>query len=328
MSGPRTIAILAGAAVTCLAATIVVHADRQEPQSPQAVVLFPDLPVRLDTVASISVTGPAGTVTARIDGTIWTMPVLDGYAAEPTVISGLLAGLADLRLAEAKTALPALHGRLGVAASGGEDTRGHRVVLADASGDVIADLVVGDPGRIGPGPARYIRRPDEDQVWLAHGAIDIPDAAIDWVDRRIFDIPAAEISEVEIVGPGRPPLVIRRDPTSDTMAIVDLPADRVVEEAYRVTNMATILEDLDFTDVRDAWELTWPEDVARGTLRTTTGRVLTAELATDPVDDHIWVRFRAANTAEHLAPWAFRLPRHKTDRLQATIEDITAPRAP
>ena len=328
MSGPRTIAVLAGAALASLAATVVVYADRQEPRSSQITALFPDLPSQLSTVTSISVSGSAGTVTAQIGGTTWTMPALDGYAAEPAVARGLLAGLADLRLEEAKTALPALHGRLGVAASGGEDARGHRIILADASGEVIADLIIGDRGRIGPGPSRYVRRPTEDQVWLAHGAIDIPDTAIDWVDRQIFDIPATEIVEVEIAGPDRPSLVIRRDPASDTMTIVDLPDDRMVEQAYRVANMATILEDLDFTDVRHAADLEWPDDGARGVLRTSTGLVLTAELAADPLADDIWVRFRAPDIAEHLAPWAFRLPRHKTDRLQATIEDITAPRTP
>lgn len=328
MSGPRTIAVLAGTALLSLAATVLVHADRQEPRSPLGAALFPDLSPQLEAVTSISVSGPDGTVTAEIDDANWTVPALDGYVAEPTVVRSVLTGLAGLRLAEAKTATPALHGMLGVAGPDEEDARGHRIVLTDARGNVIADLIVGDPGRIGPGPSRYVRRPAEDQVWLAHGAIDIPDAAINWVDRRIVDIPASEIEEVQIVGPDRPPLVIRRDPASDTMTIVDLPADRVVERAYRATNMATILEDLDFTDVRSAAALAWPEDGARATLRTTAGLVLTAELATDPVDSQIWVRFQAADIDERLGPWAFRLPRHKTDRLQATIEDITAPRAP
>lgn len=328
MSGPRTIAVLAGAALLSLAATVVVHIDRQEPRSPPGAALFPDLSPQLDAVTSISVSRPDGTVTAEIDGTTWTVPALDGYVAEPTVIRSVLTGLADLRLAEAKTAVRALHGVLGVAGPDEDDARGRQITLTSARGDVIADLIVGDPGRIGPGPSRYVRRPAEDQVWLANGAVDIPDAAIDWVDRRIFDIPATEIEEVEIVGPDRQPLVIRRDPASHTMTIIDLPADRVVEQAFRVTNMATILEDLDFTDVRNAAALAWPEDGARAILRTTAGLVLTAELTTDPVDGHIWVRFKAADIDERLSPWAFRLPQHKTDRLQATVDDITAPRAP
>ena len=335
MSGPRTIGVLATAALAMVAATAVTYADRQDRQVVQAISLFLDLGTRLDTVTSLTVGGPAGSITLQSDGTGWTLPTLDGYAADPAIVRNVLTGLADLRLAEAKTALPAWHHLLGVAAPDRQDTRGRRVVLTDAEGTVVVDLIIGDRGRLDPAPSRYVRRPADDQVWLAHGVVDLPDAAVGWVDARLFDTPADALVQIEIAGPDRPTLTIRRDPGSQTLAIIGLPADRIVEPAYRVTNMATVLEDLSFTDVRDAGELAWPEDGARATFRTRAGLTVTTRLATDD-DGRVWVRFAAegdpgsSEASEHAAeidsrlrPWAFRLPRHKVDRMQATLEDIT-----
>ncbi len=344
MSGPRTIAGLAVAAVITTAATALVYADQSGPPPPPDTPLFPELARQLDDVTAISVDGPTGTVTLSADPAGWTLSVFDGYPADPAVVGAVLGGLADLRLAEAKTATPALHHLLGVAAPDSDGARGHRVVLTFGMDQGAAALIVGDQGRLATAPSRYVRLPSEDQAWLAMGALEIPDAAIDWVDPRILDIPAGDIVHLEIHPAARAPLVIQRDPVSASLAIADLPDDRVVEETYRVTNMATVLEDLAFTDVRSAVELDWPEDGAVGIFRTAGGVILTARLARDAGDGLVWVRFEtavdpaapdasgtpaatAAEITSRLGPWAFRLPRHKTDRLQMTVEDITVPRA-
>ena len=67
---------------------------------------------------------------------------------------------------------------------------------------------------------------------------------------------------------------------------------------------------------------------------------MTAQVNADGDAGAFWVRF-AVDAAEdpppetaaaadaidtRLAPWAFRLPRYKTDRLLATVEDITEAR--
>jgi hypothetical protein len=302
---------LAIAAAAMTAAAVAVHLARPAPATVTAATpVLPALADDLDAVDRLILRTADGSFTVARDGDRWVVPDKGGYAADETVIQAVLVGLAELRLEGARTARPALYDRLGVQDPGNPGARSIEVLALDGAGEVAGSLILGEL-RIGGfglvGPARYVRRPEQAQSWLAAGALDVPRATEDWLERRLMDIPRHLVREVRIEGPDRPALVIRRDDSEDdagddpgdaagraVLAIVDLPGDRVVDRQDRVDALAAALEALDLTDVRPADELAFAADGPRAVFTTFDGQTITARLTEDPRDAAaVWVAFEA-----------------------------------
>ncbi len=240
----------------------------------------------------------------------WTLVERDNYPVRPQVVQGTLAGLADLRLVEPRTARAELYDRIDVG-DPGENSRSIGITASDAEGHAVAALIIGKArtGQLGTaGAARYVRRPGEAQSWLATGTLEIPAAPIDWLDRHLVNVARQRVREVVIEGPDRPGLRIVRDaPASGEFRIADLPADRRVDRQYRVDNVAAVLESVDLADVRSAAGLV-PADAAdaaeqpRTTFTTFDGLVVTVRLFTpDPADPAaVWATFEAAQVPPSL----------------------------
>jgi hypothetical protein len=115
----------------------------------------------------------------------------------------VLLGLADLTLVEPKTDRPDLFARLDLDdPANGKSTE---IRLSDRTGQAVAELIVGRrrTDRLGTGnDAVYVRKPGADRAWLARGSLDVSGEVVDWLDRRILDIPAARIASVKLTGEG------------------------------------------------------------------------------------------------------------------------------
>src|SRR4029077_9096715 len=111
--------------------------------------------------------------------------------------------LADLTLIEPKTERPELFARLDLDdPANGKSTE---IRLNDAPAETIAEWIVGRrrTDRLGTGnDAVYVRKPGADRAWLARGSVDVSGEPVDWLDRRILDIPAARIASVKFTGDG------------------------------------------------------------------------------------------------------------------------------
>lgn len=366
MFSPRTLLILALAAGLGLVALAVTVATRPAlvTVSP-GTLAWPAAADAINDVIQIQSAGPetATTIARAADGSGWMVVEAGGYPADPDVVRRALVGIADLRLVEPRTADPARHARLGLldpmtapTATPAED-RAVSIGLATADADLGRLLIGGRQPRPSAtlAPRAYIRHAEEDRTWLAEGTVDVPGTTLGWLPQRIMDVRPTRVWSVTVDGPDRPALEIRRDDwQAEDFAIVDAPADRVVDRAFRVNNVATVLENLDLTDVRPAEDLPVPADPDRAVIRTYDGMTVTAIVVPDPADPAVdWLLFEAAesppltptpltNTGEPyfqpleairdeiaalndtVAGWAYRVPRFKTDRFQVTVEDITA----
>ncbi len=341
---------VATAAMTAAAVAVNLEQPGTATVEPGARLL-PGLAERIGDAAVISVRTARDAFTIRRDGDSWGMADRDGYPVRASAVRAALVGLAELRLEQAKTSAPELYGRIAVDDPDADDARSLRVTVADAGGAMLADLIVGNrrPGGLGAlAEAHYARRAGEARSWLAAGTLDLPRDPIDWLETRLMDIEPGRIARVVIEGPDRPPLILVRDrPAEDDLRIDGLPEHRVVDRAYRVTNVGTVLQGLDLTDVRPAAGLAFAAVPPRATFTTLDGLRVTATLAPDPDDPAFdWVRFDVATVPpaagladgdpsptvaeaddmrSRLDGWAYRLPRFKIDRLRIRLEDITEP---
>jgi hypothetical protein len=286
--------------------------ERRASFAPGALA-FPDLAVRLREAASIEIRRGDRALRLRRDGDEWRIIELHEYRARTALVREILAGLAELRLIEEGTADPVLLERIGL-----DEASATRLILRDAEGAAIADLLLGRrrlrtyvsmPG--GGLPERIaVRRPGEARSWLAEGRLAVTPEPEDWLDRDLADIPPARLRRVEILRPGEPPLLLSRDPSGEHLLAITAPADAPPADRTALDQLGRAFEGLTFETVRPAAGLAG-ESLGEARFALDSGAEITAKLYQD--GQMIWTLLDAGGDAEaaHWARrwqgWAYRL---------------------
>jgi hypothetical protein len=250
---PARVLALSLAAAAAIGAAILLAPDRTAPPAvDQPTAAFPGIAERLASAATIEVARHDGRVTLRRDGDRWLIAERGGYPARPERVRELLVGLAELRLAEPRTANPELLSRLGLEDPLQQGATGTLLRVLDASGATLAELVIGRR-RVRTGgnlpETAYVRRPAETQAWLAEGRLPADHDPNLWLPRDIANIPRERLREAIIARAGAEPFAIRRggDPDGE-LALHPLPEGREADPD-RLTATARAFEALTLTDV-------------------------------------------------------------------------------
>ena len=348
--------VLIGAVVTLLTGigAIVAVLDRPGPATvaTDGAPALPRLRDRPDEVARIRITDGAASVTlARDAGGDWSVVERDGYPAAADRVRRLVGDLAEMRLVEAKTAKPERFARLDVADPAGADARSRRVLLETATGDRLAEVILGRRvyGYTGGREAgTYIRRADDDRAWLASGAIAIDAAPAGWLAPVIFEVPIAAVRSVRIAPLDGAPLVIARagdgtvDPPDSSFTLSPLPDGRSADPAA-LRRLVRAVAAPTLEDVQPTASITLPDRAARIDVETSDGLRLTLRLApvAEAETEATWLTIgvaagpdagadaitTAASLNERLGGWAFRLPPQASSRI-LDLESLLAPAPP
>ena len=198
--------ILAGVAIFSLVGGVPAPAQTVDGEK-----LFPKLAASLNDLAWLRLSRGAAKVEFTDINQHWVVVEKGNYPAAASKVRRLLLGLSELTLVERKTDRPELFSRLDLddPATG----KGTLVQLQDRLGKPVADLIVGKTrhDRLGGGhDGVYVRKPGDNQTWLASGSLDVGGGAIDWIDRRIMDLPNSRIASVTLKDDDAPPVVLQR----------------------------------------------------------------------------------------------------------------------
>lgn len=159
-------------------------------------VLLPELGARLEAIDRLQVRGAGDQVLVEIekaDGR-WRMPARMDWPANQREVSRALFRLAQARRLEAKTARPERHARLGVEAVSAADAKGTELRLSGGGEPLRLTIGSNHPSLGGS----YARIGDEAQAWLLDVDVGPARNPIDWLDRRLLDLPAARVAQVRI----------------------------------------------------------------------------------------------------------------------------------
>src|SRR5260221_6081060 len=118
-------------------------------------------------------------------------------------------------------------GGIGQPDKGGD---GVNLTLADMSGKPMAEVLVGHSQGAADELSRqtlYVRRPNENQSWLARGALTPKPNAADWLDKNVITIAAARVKGATVMPAMGPAYTLSRD-TKDQQdfKLLELPAGR------------------------------------------------------------------------------------------------------
>ena len=136
------------------------------------------------------------------------------------------------------------------------DGRGKRVTLTDRAGETLADYIVGKEAENG---RYYVRRPDEDRIYLASLDVDVSTRFEDWVQADLLDLDEGKVVELVVENQsldertGRLTVADRsrltRESASDDWQLDELPEEQALK-ADTVDDMVTALSDLELIGVR------------------------------------------------------------------------------
>lgn len=325
----RTILLLGTAAAATVGAAIVLTPDSTEPPPSTATPLaFPGLAPRLANAARIEVTRHDGTLTVERAGEAWVLPAKAGHPVRPERVRELLVGLTELRLTEPRTANPELLERLGVEDPTRAGATSSLLRVLDANGAPIAELVVGRRRMRVQGnvpESVYVRRPNENQAWLAEGRLPLDSDPNLWIDRDVANIARERVRAVEIAREGEPPLVLRRGPDTDARLAVVQPEETPELDEISLDEIARAFEFLTFLDV--AREADIPGE-RLGEARFELTDNLRIAVAAHKEGENLWVRLSAEGDeeAQRLAArwrgWAYQVGQWKEKAFVPRLADL------
>jgi hypothetical protein len=343
------VALAIAAAVAVVGAMVSVHQRAQQLAGAEdPVPVLPGLADQLNEIEQVDLTQGKTVIRLARKGEQWVAPDKAGYPAKFEMVRRNLVALADLKTLEAKTTKPDLHGRLQVEEPAGDGAKAIGVALKDSKGTVIAELIVGKrrTNLAGGADRTYVRRPGDNQAWLAEGSLDLRMDAAEWLEREIVNLPAQRFHEATTIQPDGKRLTVRREKPGDTdYKIAGIAADAKIKSQFTVNAVANALDALTLDDVRPAAELEFKPAGGSAELKGPDGLVIKIEIASK--DDKAWVRLTAAYQAPpagtlaagdvktpeqvqdevkainaRIGGWAFQLSQYKIEKFQTKLADL------
>jgi hypothetical protein len=326
----RTLLILGGAAVATIHGAILLTPDSTEPPPSSATPLaFPGLAPRLANAQRLEVVRHDGTlVIRRGPAEAWLLPAKADHPVRPERVREVLVGLTELRLTEPRTANPELLDRLGVEDPTRPGATSALLRVLDANGAPIAELIVGRRRMRVQGnvpESVYVRRPNDNQAWLAEGRLPLDADPNLWIDRDIANIPRDRVRAAEIHRAGEGTLVLRRGRELEAGLGVVEPAETPELDELSLDEVARGFEFLTFLDVRAAADMPG-EWLGEASFELTDN--LRIAVAARKAGDDLWVRLRASGDAEaerldaRWRGWAYQVGQWKEKSFLPRLEDL------
>jgi len=175
----KTLVVLAGLTLAAGAGAFYAAQQRNAPDASAAMQnqpVLPGLAARIDGLSRVEIErgGVAFALQRSADGN-WSLPGKSDYPVAFEPVRRLALDMASLRILEARTANPALHGEIDLDGAGA-DQKATRVTLFGPNNQPLASLLVGRTrfGRQGTaGDGTFVRLADQNQVWLAQGRVAV-----------------------------------------------------------------------------------------------------------------------------------------------------------
>ncbi len=323
-------------------------------------LMFPGLTARLQDAAKVEIShqGKQLVIAKQPDGG-WGVASMRGYRVQEAKLRGLLTGLTELRLAEARTSNPAEFSRLGVDDPDAPASTADLLRLLDANDKPILAVIVGHRrvrSQANVPEEVYVRRPGEMQSWLAEGSLQVDADAALWLDRDVLNIGHARVATVaatplepSLVDPrlvqaagGAPPAVAAPVAATDATRTLmfgrvdgkftlTAPATHPKLEDYKVEDVGRALELLTFQAVKADADAPGSE---AGHALFTTDDGLAVRVTVLHADKDVWARFavsggdkvraEADRLNKRLAGWTYQIGGWKEKSLVPSLDDLKA----
>jgi hypothetical protein len=344
----RNLAILGAIALVSLllALAAIWQQEREAAPAFASREFFPGFAKNLRDAARIHIASKAGAFdVVFVPEKGWVVPERENFPASFDLVQRTLVGLAALQTIEPKTARPDWLHFVGLDAPPHGD--GILITIGDEQGRELASLIAGKSEDIGDSTGAvglFVRRPNENQSWLARSVLDPRAALSDWLDKHVVDVDRSRVQEVDVDPAGGSRFVVARAKPSDAdFTLSPLPAGKSVTDPSGPDGVAAAITGFGFDDVRAARGLDFgnPLTTARVITKTFDGLKVTANVLKQGGDYWATIAAEAADPGKpdaakeaaainaHASGWAYKLPAFKGQLFMTTLDSLLkAPAAP
>ena len=329
----KQIIVLAALAAASAAATHFTL--RSAPQSiasdRRGERVFPALLQRANDVTSITIRDEdkAFTVERRDNGFF---DKDSRYPARPEAFRDMVAGAATLAFEESKTADPARYGDLGLADVGQGEKSGREVIMRDAKGEALANVIVGNRDNTvgGARGGMFLRFSNNPQSWLARGELRVPAPYAAWFEINLINLNRDALAKLELRGGGMDEVTITSEPKGAELKLINEVEGRAPDSG-KLMRLSFMVDPLSFQDVRAPTAEPAPD--ARKLIAYAHNGLKITVTSIGPVTDG-WVKMAVEPTSEEsktqaaeLAPkihgFEFKLSKNDSDMLAWGLMDFT-----
>ncbi len=294
MRSKGLIALLLVTLATVIAAVFVVRGGATARDDPLAgTPVLPEVAKRLDDITRLALVHGGMKTTLVRWGDGWTVEERGFYPADGVKVRQALLGLADARLVEPKTRKADLYPRIEVGDADKKDAKSILVTVTDEKGSLLGEVILGKHrvDQLGGGEdGIYVRKPGDAQSWLARGTLHLDGDLAPWLDRKLLDVPTAQVKSVTLTAADGGKLALSRIKPEDKFALaVAPPAGKHLKSDTILDEPAGALGGLDLTDVRPAAGFDFPKDgTAQARFETFDGMAVSVTIAAK--DGINWLR--------------------------------------
>ena len=247
----RTVIFLAVLLISIIGFLLLEKGMRGPEDTPENILL-PDMIKHINAIDRIQVRTSENAWQLQGKQDQWTIQEKDSYRADFRLIQSLLVGMVDLRKLEAKTSDPERFSELHLNDVTMPEAKSIEFTLYVDNREVAALLV----GKTHPSPQNpdlkeaYVRIPGQTQVWLVKTVLEPQRELIEWLDRRIIDLPRERIREARVEGESRKMIRIFRSSSGEKdFSLSSIPDGYQVSQQFKVNDIGGVLEKLNLENV-------------------------------------------------------------------------------
>lgn len=320
-----------------LAAVTYASHNRWSDARSSGALLMPGLGTQGDKIAKIEIVqGVKSVALARAKGDAWSLADRAGFPANADPVRSLLIKLSRAELVEAKTRSKDRHELLELEDPAGKEAKSRVVRLLDDKGGVLAEVVIGKkrPEAFGTGRGgTYVRKPAEQQTWLANTELDVPVSHRDWVKTTVLDLNSSKIVRASLAVPGEETMRIEKSGDKDgALTLSGIPKDKKLKDKLAIDGILRAMASIDLDDVRKL-EGKATGEVSVANLELDGGLKVTQQIRKDK--DEFWLSVTtsgegdAKKSADEIASrvqgWEFRIPSGKAELILKKRADLLEP---
>lgn len=295
--------------------------------------MLPALKSNVDKIAAIEMVQGSNVLKVAVKDGKWVIASGEDYPANVDAVRRLIFAASEASLVERKTAKPDLLGSLGVGDPKTPGASSRLIRFLDGSGAVIGEIIAGNAKNDAFGASKsgtYVRKPGDDQSWLANRSVDGSTTLSDWAKTRIIDLPTDSIKNASIEVAGQPAYAIVRDSDGKTHRLDPMPAGKKLKYVNSVDEIIESASYVDFRSVRKAGKSDALPSAGKATLVTDNG--LKVELDARSDGKQAWLKItpsgegdgkKAADAmAALVSGWEFEVPVSKMTGLLKKEADL------
>lgn len=334
----RNLVVLGGLTVLFVALAMIALMQRAHERAPkfEAHLLFPELKNHLDEVAGIRIESKTGKITIQYDKAKGWEVAEGGYPASAEQVRQTAVAMAELEAVEPKTSRPEWLSHIGLDGAGAKGAA-TEITLLNGAGHTLAALLLGKSDETADITGRtgiYVRKPGDNQSWLARGYL-VPKVSVgDWLEKRVLNIARERIKETSVTPLQGEPYTVMRDKKEDTdFKIAELPEGRELSFPGSPDSIGAAIVGFTFDEVQPATNYDF-SNAAR--VNTTTFDGLTVAVKIIQESGAYWATVLAAGTTPaaqseaatinaRTSGWAYKLPGFSGQTFTTALETLLKP---